>query len=124
MEIHGEGVGFTTSFPADETLRLAVGAVLSVWPAGILEDDTGRVSVGELHLDDAFIYKDEEALEGWNRLGWDPAHCERLVSLRVERIDPVELLILIESQDAPELALIVERIRTATKLPSNPPPVE
>jgi hypothetical protein len=89
-----------------------------------LEDDTGRVSVGELHLDDAFIYKDEEALEGWNRLGWDPAHCERLVSLRVERIDPVELLILIESQDAPELALIVERIRTATKLPSNPPPVE
>jgi hypothetical protein len=124
MELHGEEIVFFSSYPAEETLRLAVKAILSVWTTGIVGDDEGRASVVGLHLNHAFVYKDEDALEGWNRLGWDPAHCERMIHLEVGDTNPAQLMILLENRELPELALIVERIRSATRLSSHPPPME
>lgn len=68
-------------------LPAAVRYVLGRWPTAVIQDgDTARRfdSFADMdfgHLREVFIYRDERAIDSWERLGADPTNANQMIHL-------------------------------------------
>jgi hypothetical protein len=74
---------FPTTLPTEEALDVCASAILFTWRAAVFEDaETADVYravyvIPFAHVRELLVYRDNDAYEGWERLGADPSNAGR-----------------------------------------------
>jgi hypothetical protein len=105
MDIGGVDVTVPTKFDPSQTLVEAIKAIEGVWGTSIVEIDNPT---------EMFVYRSKEAVEGWNKEGWNEQYARDMVDLI--SINPGELTIVLEDEHDPILSKIISAITDVLKL--------
>lgn len=112
----GQEVFLQSSLETAGSVRAALDSIKATWPMLMCHDPVSGRDSNDISADatEILVFKDENAMRSWRDLGADESNRDTMIHLLA---DPNVVTLVVDTPTAPEIATIVESLRSRLHSP-------